>query len=132
MEGSRSRIHVDALGNLQMIMNCAAYLSMKRSKDSLALLEMHRRGLTSVWEIQQASFIAMESTNQEESVVDLLNLLIRESEVANNDAACHLNNAVKRWCLTMLCYFSSVCSTIYDLVIFFYVFSPSLHNGVRS
>ena len=95
-EGARSRIHVDALGNLQTIMNCATYLSMKRSKDSLALLEIHRRGLLSVWEIQQASFLAMESTNQEESVVELLNLLIRESEIANNDATCHLNDAVKR------------------------------------
>ena len=135
IEGSRSRIHVDALGNLQTIINCAAYLSMKRSKDSLALLEIHRRGLTTVWEIQQASFIAMESTNQEESVVDLLNLLIRESEVANNDATCHLNNAVKRWCLTMLCYLilsNSLCCTIYDLVMYFYVISPPLNNGVKS
>ena len=95
-EGMRSRINVDALGNLQAIMNCAAYLSMKRSKDSLALLEIHRRGLRSVWETQQASFIAMESTNQESSVVDLLNVLIRESEIANNDATCHMNGAIGR------------------------------------
>ena len=95
--GIGRRILVKAQSSMQEIMNSAAYVSMKKSKEALEQLEKLSSDLKSARDSEVASFNEMEVKMQESGLMDVLHRLREDSEAIHGDAASKLRDGIKRW-----------------------------------
>ena len=95
--GIGRRILVKAQSSLQEIMNSAAFVSMKKSKESMAALESLATDLKNARDSEISAFNEMESKMQESNLMDVLHRLREDSEVVHSEASCKLRDAIKRW-----------------------------------
>ena len=64
--------------------------------ENVTITGLLKKELKAVWGIHQIAFISLESRVQDPSIVVLLNLLIRESEVLHNEISCKIGDTIKR------------------------------------
>lgn len=95
--GISRRILVKAQSSLQEIMNSAASVSMKKSKENLTALEALANDLKEIRNTEVTMFNEMESKMQESNLMDVLHRLREDSEVVHSDSASKLRDGIKRW-----------------------------------
>lgn len=97
-EGGLSRkALVGAQSSLQEIMNTAASVSMKKSKESVGSLETLKKSLEEIRLQELAAFDEMESRMRESGLMDLLSRLKEDSETVFSDSNSKLRDGLKRW-----------------------------------
>ena len=83
--------------SLQEIMNTAASVSMKKSKESVGALENLKKSLEEIRLQELAAFDEMESRMRESGLMDLLARLKEDSETVFSDSNSKLRDGLKRW-----------------------------------
>ena len=88
---------VKVIASLQKIMNSAAELSLKKSKDNLRTLDSLNSQLKSAWDAEVAAFCAIEARIDDRILKDNLHTLVMESEDIHFKAISKIKEGMKAW-----------------------------------
>jgi hypothetical protein len=88
---------VKVISSLQKIMNSAAELSLKKSKDNLRTLDSLNSQLKSAWDAEVAAFCAIEARIDDRILKDNLHTLVMESEDIHFKAISKIKEGMKAW-----------------------------------
>lgn len=88
---------VKVISTLQKVMNSAAELSFKKSKDNLRTLDSLNSQLKSAWDAEVAAFCAIEARIDDRILKDNLHTLVMESEDIHFKAISKIKEGMKAW-----------------------------------
>jgi hypothetical protein len=88
---------VKVISSLQKIMNSAAELSLKKSRDNLRTLDSLNSQLKSAWDAEVAAFCAIEARIDDRILIDNLHTLVMESEDIHFNAISKIKEGMKAW-----------------------------------
>jgi hypothetical protein len=91
------RILVKAQSSLQEIMNSAASVSMRKSRECVTALDTLAKELKAARDAEITAFNNLENKMNDNNLMDLLHRLREDSEVTHSDASSKIRDSTKRW-----------------------------------